>query len=222
MYLDDEVIFCCSGGGSACLSLPSVGLSVAEKHEVVKLVASKGATIEDLNRIRGRLSRTKSGRLLQAASPAQTETLILSDVIGDPVHLIGSGPTIPFDESVQVSEILNRYGIRLEEKIENILEQNEPPKLDIAPNVKIVGSNRLVLDEISRVAREEELNTIILGDTISGEANLIGQAYSDIARFIKGYCSLGDLKRSLEQVNFPSTTVDTVIGIFFNFYEFEY
>ena len=66
---NDQLIVCASGGGSACLSLPAAGISVAEKHSLVKMIASRGATIEDLNRIRGRLSLTKSGRLLEAAHP---------------------------------------------------------------------------------------------------------------------------------------------------------
>ena len=179
----------------------------------MKLVAGRGATIEDLNRIRGRLSRTKSGRLIEAALPAAVTTLILSDIIGDPPHLIGSGPTIPFDEDVRILDLLQKYQIEPESKIKNILLSNAPPKLSYNPNFRIIGRNRVALDEIARLGKESGFDSIILGDTLSGEARLIGSAYADMARYLRGMIARSQLERSISSVSFPSGTLERVCSI---------
>jgi len=209
----DQLIVCASGGGSACLSLPAKGISVAEKHSIVKMIASRGATIEDLNRIRGRLSLTKSGRLLNAACPARVETLILSDIIGDPVHLIGSGPTIPFSENIDILKILRSYDIQLDKKVEKILIENEPPKLDVTPNYRLVGRNQIALDEIKRRAEESRIPCFILSDSVSGEAQLIGRAYAKIAKYLLNKTSRSEVEFALSVVNFPSDIMKKIDSI---------
>ncbi|CBY40816.1 unnamed protein product [Oikopleura dioica] len=98
---DDKLIVCCSGGGSACLACPADWISLQDKLKVIKKLQSKGATIQELNSIRSLLSKTKGGKLL-TATKATVTTLILSDIIGDPVELIASGPTVqPIEKDEQ-------------------------------------------------------------------------------------------------------------------------
>ena len=127
------------------------------------MVASKGANIEDLNRIRGRLSASKSGRLLSAALPAQVSTYILSDIIGDPAHLIGSGPTIPFNEEVDMEKILAKYDLRLDAKIEEILMTNIPPVIGEEAKFTVIGKNKIALEEVRRLAEAQGFNPVIIG-----------------------------------------------------------
>ena len=105
------------------------------------------------------------------------ETLILSDIIGDPVHLIGSGPTIPFSENIDILKILRSYDIQLGKKVEKILVENEPPKLDLTAAYRLVGKNQIALDEIKKRAEESGIPCFILSDSVSGEAQLIGKIW---------------------------------------------
>src|SRR4029077_11880014 len=91
----DLVVFLISGGGSALLPAPAPPITLAEKQEVTRLLLGAGATIGELNAVRKHLSRLKGGQLARAASPAIVLTLLLSDVIGDPLDVIASGPTAP-------------------------------------------------------------------------------------------------------------------------------
>ena len=95
----DDLVFCLlSGGGSALMPLPAEGVTLAEKQAVTGRLLRCGATINEINTIRKHISRVKGGRLARLASPARVVGLVLSDVIGDPLDVIASGPTVP-DES---------------------------------------------------------------------------------------------------------------------------
>ncbi len=94
---DEKTLVICliSGGASALLVAPVEGLTLQDKQEATRLLLNAGATINELNAVRKHLSAVKGGRLAQAAFPAQLVTLIVSDVIGDPLDVIASGPTSP-------------------------------------------------------------------------------------------------------------------------------
>ena len=93
---EDDVVLCLiSGGGSALLTLPAEGLSLADLQDTTQALLSVGATINQINTIRKHLSAVKGGGLARLAAPAQVYALILSDVVGDPLEVIASGPTVP-------------------------------------------------------------------------------------------------------------------------------
>jgi glycerate 2-kinase len=114
-YADEKTLVLCllSGGASALLVAPAEGITLKDKQEVTDLLLKAGATIDELNTVRKHLSTVKGGRLARAAYPATIVTLVLSDVIGDRLDVIASGPTVPdrstFSDAVNVVE---RYGLR--------------------------------------------------------------------------------------------------------------
>ena len=153
-----------------------------------------------------RLSQTKSGRLLDAALPAKVSTFILSDIIGNPVHLIGSGPTIPFSENFDISELLKKYDLNPDPKIMEILISNNPPQIEQTPKFRIIGENRVMLDEVKKLAEKMGFDAIILGDAVFGEARRIGAVYADIARFLRGL--IPETALDFSAINFPPGTVE--------------
>ncbi|MBW2711723.1 MAG: glycerate-2-kinase family protein, partial [Deltaproteobacteria bacterium] len=136
----DDLIFCLiSGGGSALLPLPFNGITLKDKQDTIKVLLSCGATIHEINTLRKHTSKIKGGRLAQAAFPATIISLILSDVVGDDLDIIASGPTVPDSSSfADCMEILERYHIKdkIPESILNHIESGisgktpETPKAD--------------------------------------------------------------------------------------------
>ncbi len=112
---DDLVIFLISGGGSALLPAPVEGISLHEKQATTRALLRCGATIGELNAVRKHLSRLKGGRLAQIAAPATVVALIVSDVVGDRLDVISSGPTAPDTSSFEAClEIVHRYSLEPE------------------------------------------------------------------------------------------------------------
>src|SRR5664279_643357 len=110
---EDLVICLVSGGASALLPLPAEGITLEEKQATTRLLLASGATIHEINAVRKHISRIKGGQLARLAAPARVESLLLSDVIGDNLDVIGSGPTAP-DASTfaAVGAVFDRYAIR--------------------------------------------------------------------------------------------------------------
>ena len=194
---DDLVLCLISGGASALLPLPAEPIALEEKQATTKLLLSCGANIHEINAVRKHISRIKGGQLARLAYPATVEALLLSDVIGDDLDVIGSGPTAP-DASTYAgaAAILDRHGIRnrvpasVRERIEGGLrgEVPETPKPDdpLFARVRntIVGSSRLALDAAARQARQSGFRTLILSSTIEGETREIARMHAAIAREI--------------------------------------
>jgi glycerate-2-kinase len=189
------VILLLSGGGSALLPLPPDGLALAEKQQVTNLLLRSGATIEELNVVRKHLSAVKGGHFAVKAYPATLLSLILSDVVGDPVATIASGPTAP-DPSTYTDavEILRRYHIWsvIPSKARDHLRRGETgrepetpkpgdPRFRRVHNV-LLGNNRIALQAAERKARAMGFNTLILSTFIEGEARHVGSVFAGIAR----------------------------------------
>uniref|UniRef100_A0A8B9TJZ3 Glycerate kinase n=1 Tax=Anas platyrhynchos TaxID=8839 RepID=A0A8B9TJZ3_ANAPL len=157
---DDLLLVLISGGGSALLPAPIPPILLEEKEKLTKMLASRGAAIQELNTVRKTLSLLKGGGLARLAYPAQVVSLILSDVIGDPLDIIASGPTAASSHSVQdCLQVLAKYNLlqSLPESVETVLSSS--PSKRAAPedyshvcNV-IIGSNALALDEAKRRLR---------------------------------------------------------------------
>jgi glycerate 2-kinase len=186
-----------SGGGSALLSAPAQGLSLKDKAEVTRLLLACGATIHEINTVRKHLSAIKGGFLARAFFPAQTLSLVLSDVMGDDLDVIASGPTVP-DMSTwrDVKAIFDCFGLfaALPETVVRATEEGlsgarpETPKPGDAIfdscSTMLVGTNFHAILEAERTGRELGYGTLVIGTRISGEAREIGKVFSGIVQDI--------------------------------------
>ena len=177
----DLVLCLISGGASALLPLPVAGLSLAEKVEITRQLLERGADIHQMNTVRKHLSRIKGGQLAAMASPAAVISLILSDVIGDDVETIGSGPTAADSTTVEdVRAVLKRFGI--EGRAAELLR--ETPKTSAAKNY-VIGSNRLALEAARKKARSLGYRTLLLSSSVQGETRDAAQVLASIAREVR-------------------------------------
>ncbi|MGY3690789.1 glycerate 2-kinase [Bradyrhizobium sp. USDA 3240] len=187
---DDLVIALMSGGGSALMTLPASPMTLADKQAVNRALLASGATIAEMNVVRKHLSAIKGGRLALAAHPAHVATLVISDIPGDDPTAIGSGPSLP-DSSTKADaqEIVGRFAIDLPDAARLVLAQaDETPKPgEIDADVRILAAPIHALDAAARVARDEGLTPIILGDAIEGEARELGTVMAGIARSVVGH-----------------------------------
>jgi glycerate 2-kinase len=190
---DDVVLVLMSGGGSALWPSPAEGITLEEKQEVTHVLLRAGANIRELNAVRKHLSGMKGGQLARWAAPARVITLIMSDVIGDPLDFIGSGPTAPDTTSFSDAlAIVQKYGVRVPEGVSTRLQDGVRGKLPDTPKPGdplfnhvenyIIGNNRLLVDAAMRKARELNINTLILGTEVEGEAKDVGHFFTAIAR----------------------------------------
>jgi hydroxypyruvate reductase len=190
---DDLVVCLISGGGSALMPLPAEGITLDQKQETTKLLLACGANIHEINAVRKHISRIKGGQLARAAAPAHVISLLLSDVIGDDLDVIGSGPTAP-DASTfaRAKEILEKYGIYdrvpapVRERIERGLGgevEDTPKRLDNVQNL-VVGSNLLAVDAAARAARELGYRTAVLSTFIEGETRDVARMHAAILKEI--------------------------------------
>lgn len=182
---DDLVIALVSGGGSALMVAPAGEMTLADKQRVNQALLASGATITEMNVVRKHLSAIKGGRLAAAAQPASVVTLVISDIPGDDVAAIASGPTLP-DSSTRddAIEIVQRYALQLPEAAWAVLKDERIRPANVKTDVRIVAAPWMALDAAARVAREEGLTPLILGDALEGEAREAGIVMSGIARSV--------------------------------------
>ena len=190
---DDLVLCLISGGASALLPAPAPPITLEEKQSVTRLLLACGANIHEINAVRKHISRIKGGQLARLAAPATVESLLLSDVIGDDLDVIGSGPTAP-DASTfgDVATILDKYTItdRVPSSVRKRIAEAEPetPKpgdpLFRAVRNTVIGSNRLALDAAARHAQELGYRTLVLASEIEGETREVARMHAAIARQI--------------------------------------
>ncbi len=193
----DLVFFLISGGGSALLPYPMEGLTLEDKQEVTKILLGAGANIHEINVLRKHLSCVKGGRLAKLAYPATLISLILSDVIGDDLDSIASGPTVP-DRSTfaDCMDILQKYALAdrippvvretFEKGIQGEIEETPKPGNPVLEKTQnlIIGSNILAVKAAEKKARELEYNALILSTFIQGETSDIARAHAAIAKEI--------------------------------------
>ncbi len=193
----DLVLCLISGGASALLPAPAPPVTLEEKQAVTRLLLACGANIHEINCIRKHISRIKGGQLARLAAPAAVESLLLSDVIGDDLDVIGSGPTAP-DASTfaRAAAILEKYGIearvptavreRITAGMRGEIPETPKPGDPLFRRVRntVIGSNRLALDAAARRARALGYRTLVLASGIEGETREIAGMHAAIAREI--------------------------------------
>jgi len=191
----DLVIFLISGGGSALLPLPVPGVSLEEKQAATNLLLGCGATIQEINTVRKHLSVIKGGGLAKIVYPATLVTLILSDVIGDPLDAIASGPTVPDPTTFEdCARILSRYGLwekvplsvanhireGLEGRKEETVKENDPAFSKVYNLV--VGNNLLAMKAAQKAAKAMGYRTLLLSSLIEGETREVAKVHTAVAK----------------------------------------
>ena len=168
----DEVLMLISGGGSALMVGPAEGLTLADKAAVNEVLLASGLEINRMNLIRQSLSRLKGGGLLRAAAPARVTALILSDVIGDDLRAIASGPTVaPLGSREDARALLQSEGLwdKLPEAVRNHLDTPDAPQaVPEAQNI-LIGSNRFSLEAMQARAEEMGWEVAALIDDLIGD-----------------------------------------------------
>ena len=176
----DNVLFLLSGGGSALFEKPLV--SEAENQSITKQLLKCGASIVEMNTIRKRLSAVKGGRFAQLCEPAHVFTIVLSDIIGDPLDMIASGPAYPDSSTCeQALEIAERYKLTLSGKAGYLL-QTETPKALNNVSTFVTGSVKQLCDSAMETARELGYEPHFLSAELQCEAREAGAYLATIAQ----------------------------------------
>lgn len=178
----DRVLVLVSGGGSALLPAPVEGLSLNDKAEVNRVLLAGGMDIVAMNAVRQHLSRLKGGGLLRAAHPAPVTALILSDVIGDDLRAIASGPTVaPIAPRAHVVEMLRAAGMwnRLPEAAQAALMRPEEDLPAIGAENRLIGSNRQSLEAMAQARPEAQILSAALVGDVADAAEVIIRTVQD-------------------------------------------
>ena len=181
----DLVLALISGGGSSLLPLPVEPLTLDEKISVNKLLLSSGLTIEDMNKVRRRLSVIKGGGLARAVHPAKLVTLAISDVPGDDPAAIASGPTVPDPTAGEnLTPLIDRLGPDLPTAARDILMAPSPEQHEFDVDYRLIATPELSLNAAAEVARDAGVTPTILGDALEGEARELGIVMSGISKWV--------------------------------------
>ena len=176
----DTVLFLLSGGGSALFEDPLV--SGEELQDITRQLLACGADIVEMNTVRKRLSRVKGGRFAQHCAPAQVYTVVLSDVLGDPLDMIASGPAYPDSSTCRDAlDIVKKYGLQLSEAAMAFLQEETPKAL---PNVTttVTGSVRQLVAAAAEAAKALGYEPVILTDLLSCQAREAGSFLATVAK----------------------------------------
>ena len=192
---DDTIICLISGGGSALLTLPAEPLTLSDLQAATTALLAAGATINQVNTLRKHLSAVKGGRLAQIAAPASVYALILSDVVGDPLEVIASGPTVPdpttFADAWAIVEQFQLQRTLPEAVIRRLraglaAEVSDTPKpgdliFERVHNI-IIGSNRLAAQAAVKAAQQAGFEARLLTTFLEGEAREVGKVIAALAK----------------------------------------
>lgn len=180
---NDLVLALMSGGGSSLMPLPHPDLTLDDKIAVNTALLRSGLTIEDMNRVRRRLSLLKGGGLALAARPARLVTLAISDVPGDDPAAIASGPTVPDPSaSDDLTHLADRLGPDLPHAARKLLSAQPDRQPDFETDYRLIATPHMSLQAAAKVARDHGITPVILGDALEGEARELGIAMAGIAR----------------------------------------
>jgi hydroxypyruvate reductase len=186
----DLVLALISGGGSALMELLAEGVSLEELQTITNGLIRCGATIGEINVVRSALSQIKGGGLARMASPARVASLILSDVVGDPIHAIASGPTVePEPPSSQPIEVLRKYGLGdglsrvVRDRLSSVTEHVGNIRKS-GPNV-IVGSIRMAAKAAADRAQTLGFTPLILTTHLEGEASEVGTFMASLTKSVR-------------------------------------
>ncbi len=176
----DTVLFLLSGGGSALFEQPLI--PGEELQDVTRQLLACGADIVEMNTIRKRLSRVKGGRFAEVCAPAQVFSIVLSDILGDPLDMIASGPAYPDSSTcAQAKAIVEKYGLKFSPQAMELLGQETPKALSNV-TTQITGSVRELCTAAAAECRKLGYEPILLTDQLSCEAREAGSMLASILR----------------------------------------
>ena len=194
----DLVLCVISGGGSALLVAPAEGVTLADKQEVTRLLLACGADIHEINTVRKHLSRAKGGGLARLAYPATVVSLILSDVIGDDLNVIASGPAVPDTSTfADTRQVFDRYDIwhDLPQSVQRRIEQGLAGDIEDTPKARddvfqrcyseLVGTNIQALIAAGKAAEQKGYQTLILSSVVEGEAREVVKMFTAFAKEVR-------------------------------------
>lgn len=222
----DVLIIVISGGGSALLPLPILPITLQEKSDLIKSLASSGANINELNTVRIAISQLKGGKLSEIGIKAhKIISLIISDIVNDPLELIASGPTIPFNLTGDSAKIiLEKYNLwsNLPETTKTVILELKPAHQNLNSNVFIIGNNEIALEACLKEAYNLGFAGICVSTNIEGNVSELSGAFFELTKhvdsLIKEEISLNSfiakvslLQKSLNfSSNFPLELYDLV------------
>lgn len=186
---DDLVLCLISGGASALLALPALGITLADQQALTRALLRSGATIAEINTVRKHLSAVKGGRLAAAASPARIASFAISDVPGDDPAVIGSGPTVADPTRfADARAIVEKFGIvpppgiaaRLQAADDETPKPGDPRLANAT--YALIATPRMALEAAAQAAQASGVTPLILGDAIEGEAREVGLVQAALAR----------------------------------------
>lgn len=199
---EDLVFVMLSGGGSALLDAYPESITLDDARATSSILLNSGAPIQDINVVRKHISSVKGGQLARMAMPATVVTLVLSDVIGDPLDIIASGPTVPDPSTYEDAlAILTRHEVRgkIPAPVLEHLEKGEQGEIPETPqegeegwercSTFLIGNNRLAMDTAAARAEELGLRSTIVTSTMEGEASEVG---IEMARLLKRTLAEGE------------------------------
>ncbi len=189
---DDLVIVLISGGGSALFTAPAPGISLSDIQQANQIFLDHGLTIQEINTIRKHISQIKGGQLAELLHPARTITLILSDVVGDPMDMIASGPTVPDPTTyADALEIISKYQLEqylpssiskhlMDRNESKILENPKPgdPVFQGQTSIVIAGIQDALIGGLKQ-AQQEGFQSAILPEPLAGEAKQVGEKLAE-------------------------------------------
>lgn len=199
---EDLVICLISGGGSSLLTFPAEGITLEEKRRATDILLKSGAEIKEINTVRKHISSVKGGQLINFLKPARVVSLILSDIVGDPVEYIASGPTSPDPSTFKDAyDVILKYGLmdklpksvveRVERGLRGEVPETPKPGDEVFNSVKniVVSNNMKSLTAMERKAGELGYNTLVLTSFSEGEAREVGRFLCAVMKQIAAYDS---------------------------------
>ena len=209
------VICCISGGGSALFCLPQDPLTMDDLQATSQVLLSSGLSIQDMNVIRKRLEDGKGGRLAAVAYPSTVLSLVLSDVLGDPLDLIASGPTVPDTSTfADAWQLVQKNGIddKLPRAVVRILKDGLDGKVPDSPSAEhpifkeikcktvVVGNNELAVESAAAEAQRRGYNTKVIGTRVEGEAKHAATFYAAMAQHLSLQREQSSMSNSLAEL----------------------
>ncbi len=194
----DLVLCLLSGGASALMVQPVDGVTLTDLQHTTDLLLRSGANIQKINTLRKHLSQVKGGRLARHVAPAPIVTLVLSDVVGSPLDVIASGPTVPDPTTfAQALDILQRYGLpnrvphsvyaHLKHGLQGAVPETPKPGEPLFEHTQavIIGSNEVAANAALARAQTEGFNTLLLSTSVEGEARDVAKVLAAMAREVR-------------------------------------
>ncbi len=188
---DDLMIFCISGGASALLPYPPEGFNLDDEIHLNKVLLTSGLSIKDMNVYRGAFSQIKAGKLAQMAYPCPIINLVVSDIPGDDISLVGSGPT--FAPSARLIKLKTpKFGFKIEKYINKLLSSDTDENIcvNIQKSYCLSSSKILFKEAANYIKREHGLNTIVLSTEFEGDVNSLIRLYMNAIKDISSPHSL--------------------------------